>query len=173
MFPRKYVIDHNHKRRMLIVLWGKETTAFERCAHHFQIARVRRYSPLPSSCRFHLPVWAWPSSQNSCSSSEPMGIAPHVCEDSLHPWGGCQVVIEFAKGGANPFRGGVHHRRWQIQTEAQNVARIKSRIHVPKSRQAAHHESCADQQHQGNRHLDHDKDALCAMLSRSRRGRRP
>src|SRR5450631_1523039 len=164
MLPRKYLIDHSHRRRMLIILWSKETAAFECDAHYSQIARLDDIVHRPTHVVF-IRGFCLPVEPEQLFIVGAHGNRTPRLRSRLYPWGGCEAVIDFAKGGANPIGRGVHHRRGKVQSEAQYVPRIKSRVYIPKPHQAAHHESSADEQHQGNRHLDHDKDALRAMLS--------
>src|SRR5271154_5281750 len=97
---------------------------------------------------FSLAGLGWPSIQNRFSSSVLIGTAPHVCDTACTPgvarsWSSrARKAVRIAGGG----RG--HHRGRKRQPKAENMVRIKARIHVPKMRQAADHQARANQQNQ-------------------------
>src|SRR5580704_18314399 len=109
MFPRKYIVDHSHQRRMLIVLWGKETAAFQWDAHYFQIARLDDIVHCPAHVVFIRRFWLAIEPEQLFIVGAHGNRTPGL-RSRLYPWGGCEAVIDFAKGGAKSIGRGVHHR---------------------------------------------------------------
>ena len=106
----KDLIDHDHQRRVFIVVGSEEPAVEQRNAHRLQIVRFDDVVDGPVHVvvvgRLRLPI-----EPEELLVITAQGDRSPCLGDRLDTWDGGEFVVEPTEGGADRIRVGAHHRR--------------------------------------------------------------
>ncbi len=155
---RENVVDVHHHRRALVVLRRDEAAALEGDSHGLLEAAFRQIKHRLGHLLEVGRLWL------TLNPEGLRGIMDHRTGaerygNGLDSWDVMHLVVEVAQTRACFGRTGRGGRR-QGQNEGDRVAGIEAGIDAPKRREAANHQSGADEQNQGHGYFDGHENSL-------------
>src|SRR5260370_29715922 len=161
IFLCEAAVNHHDPRGVLVVRIRDEAAAQKRNAHDLQILGLDKV--FKRERQVHLACWR----RVSLSPKGSLIVALHELRslfygDILRPWNAVHGRTQLPNKGADAIRRLLRQRRRGMDTERDDVMRIKSRIDSPELQQRASHKPRADEQHEGHGHLTDHKVRLRA-----------